>query len=301
MRPEPATNGDAATRFEPHRAALTRHAYRMLGERAEAEDVVQDAYVRWHAAIATSSVGDDLAFLRTTVTRLCIDRARSARARRETYVGPWLPEPLVAPEHGDPEAIVTLADDVSFALLLALERLSPLERAAFLLHDVLDVPFAEIATMLERSEDAVKKLASRARTHVREPRTRAAAPAAQTVRLRAQFLAAIARDDLAALQRLLADDVVFVADSGGKVPAAMVPVEGSDCVGRLMLGIARKAAPGVRAMPAFVNASPGLVIFDAGHVIQTIAFDVREGRIVAIYVTRNPEKLQAIDITSARS
>jgi RNA polymerase sigma-70 factor, ECF subfamily len=289
---------DAASRFESHRSLLVRHAYRMLGEHAEAEDVVQDAFVRWHAALATSTVDDDRAFLRTTVTRLCIDRARSARARREVYVGPWLPEPLVAPETGDPEAIVTLADDVSFALLLALERLSALERAAFLLHDVMDVPFSEIAITLNRSEDAVKKLASRARAHIRKPRAPAAASASENARLRAQFLAAIQRDDLALLQHLLAEDVVFISDSGGKVPAAMVPVTGRDHVGRLLLGLSRKAPPGMQVVPALVNAAPGLIISDADRVIQTVALEIADGRIAAIYVTRNPDKLRTVPFAS---
>jgi RNA polymerase sigma-70 factor, ECF subfamily len=165
-------NAEGASHFERYRSALVRHAYRMLGDRMESEDVVQDAYVRWNAALTTTRIDDDRAFLRTTVTRLCLDRLRSARAQREVYVGPWLPEPIVAWEGDDPEAIVTFADDVSFALLLALERLSALERAAFLLHDVMDVPFAEVATTLDRSEEAVKQLASRARKHVREPQVR---------------------------------------------------------------------------------------------------------------------------------
>jgi RNA polymerase sigma-70 factor (ECF subfamily) len=296
VRSQPDADSGVAARFEALRPPLVRHAYRMLGERSEAEDVVQDAYVRWHSALATSPVGNDHAFLRTTVTRLCIDRARSARARREVYVGPWLPEPLVAAETSDPEAIVTLADDISFALLLALERLSPLERAAFLLHDVMDVPFSEIAVTLGRSEDAVKKLASRARAHVRTPRTRPVAPVSDTLRLRAQFLAAIARDDLAALQQLLAEDVVFISDSGGKVPAAMVPVRGQDHVGRLLIGLSRKGPPGARVTPAFINASPGLIISDSDHIIQTVALEVSDGHIAAIYVTRNPDKLRAISL-----
>ncbi len=285
---------NAAAAFEEYRAALARHAYRMLGDRAESEDVVQDAFVRWSAARARTAVADDRAFLRTTVTRLCLDRLRAARARREVYVGPWLPEPIVAPPGEDPEAIVTLADDVSFALLLALERLSPLERAAFLLHDVMDVPFAEVATTLGRSEDAVKQLASRARAHVRQPRERAPAAAGDALRLRDRFASAIASGDLATLTLLLTDDVAFVSDSGGKVPAAMVPVTGPDRVGRLLLGLARKASPAVQVRRALVNGTPGFVFLEAGHVIQTLALEVGGGRIAALYVTRNPDKLRAV-------
>ncbi len=284
----------AAAFFEDYRATLVRHAYRMLGDRTEAEDAVQDAYVRWSAARDSATVADDRAYLRTTVTRLCIDRLRSARARREVYVGPWLPEPIVQAAAPDPEAIVTLADDVSFALLLALERLSALERAAFLLHDVMAVPFAEVASTLGRSEDAVKALASRARARIRRPRKRDALPARETLRLRDRFASAIALGDLTALTELLAGDVTFVSDSGGKVPAAMVPVTGPDRVGRLLLGLARKAPATIRVRPAFVNGLPGFVLSEADRTIQTIALECDGGRIGGIYVTRNPDKLRAI-------
>ncbi|HYL27180.1 MAG TPA: sigma-70 family RNA polymerase sigma factor, partial [Candidatus Nitrosotalea sp.] len=157
-----------AERFEELRPLLVRHAYRMLGEYGEAEDVAQDAYLRWSAAFDAGNVNDDRALARTIVTRLCLDRLRSARARREVYVGPWLPEPVISESTNDPETAATLADDISFALLLALERLAPLERAAFLLHDVLDVPFTEVAKTLGRAEPAVRKLATRAREHVRD-------------------------------------------------------------------------------------------------------------------------------------
>ncbi len=286
-----------AVPFEDYRAALVRHAYRMLGDRAESEDVVQDAYVRWSAARARTAVADDRAFLRTTVTRLCLDRLRSARARREVYVGPWLPEPIVAPAGEDPAAIATLADDVSFALLLALERLSALERAAFLLHDVMEVPFAEVAATLGRSEDAVKQLASRARAHVRLPRSRPPATATNdALRLRDRFAAAIASGDLATLTSLLSEDVVFLSDSGGKVPAAMVPVTGPDRVGRLLLGLARKASATLRVRPALVNGTAGFVFLEAGRVIQTLALEIAGERIAALYVTRNPDKLVAVPL-----
>lgn len=150
-------------RFEALRGPLVRHAYRMLGSYGDAEDVVQDAYLRWRTALDTTGVGDDAALLRTIVTRLCLDRLRSARARREVYVGPWLPEPVVSDGREDPETAAMLADDISFALLLALERLAPLERAAFLLHDVLDVSFGEVAQTLGRSES--RRYASSRRAH----------------------------------------------------------------------------------------------------------------------------------------
>lgn len=292
----------AALRFEPYRATLVRHAYRMLGDIAEAEDAVQDAYLRWDATVRARAIADDRAFLRATVTRLCLDRLRSARLRREAYVGPWLPEPLVARTDDDPEALAMLADDVSFALLLALERLSALERAAFLLHDVMDVSFAEIAETLGRSEDAVKQLASRARTHVREPGSRRGIGATAALRVRDAFADAIRRDDLAALQHLLADDVVFVSDSGGKVPAAMVPVRGPDHVSRLLTALARKAPPTMRFEPALVNGAPGFIISDGETVVQTLALEVAANdRIAVIYVTRNPDKLRAVPIARKKT
>ncbi len=289
-----SAGAEAALRFETYRAALARHAYRMLGERAESEDVVQEAYVRWATAARAADIRDDAAFLRTTVTRLCIDRLRAARTRRETYVGPWLPEPIVGCDGDDPAAVAALADDVSFALLLVLERLSPLERAAFLLHDVMAVPFVEVAQTLGRSEEAVKQLASRARRHVRRPRERVTESTAAQRRLRDRFAAAIVGGDLAGLQSLLTDDVVFVSDHGGKVPSATVPVTGADHVGRLLLGLARKAPGDMRISAASINGAPGFVFEQAGAVVQTLALDVEEDAIVAIYVVRNPDKLSSL-------
>jgi len=288
-------NDTLAARFETYRRELLRHAYRMLGEFAEAEDVAHDAFLRWSAAAASAQVADDRAYLRTIVTRLCLDRLRSARARREVYVGPWLPEPLPDDAADDPAALAALADDVSFALLLALERLSPLERAAFLLHDALDVSFAEVARMLERSEVAVRRLASRAREHVRDARRPATMPHAEALRLRDAFLDALQRDDLSALQELLAEDVVFTSDGGGKAPAATVPVVGRDHVGRMLIGLRRKGQADVSSVELVtLNGLPGLIVLGHAGVLQTLAFDIVDGRIKALYAMRNPEKLGAV-------
>lgn len=288
--------GDRAERFEEFRPELVRHAYRMLGGYGDAEDVAQDAYLRWSAACDTSAVRDERALARTIVTRLCLDRLRSARARREVYVGSWLPEPVVSAPGDDPQAAATLADDISFALLLALERLAPLERAAFLLHDALDVPFAEVAQMLGRSEPAVRKLADRAREHVRDDGRRSRTSRGDQLRVRDAFLAAIQNDDQAALERLLTGDVVFTSDGGGKVSAATVPVVGNERVGKLLFGLKQKQGwrDIVRIELVTLNGMPGFVAFNASGIQDAAALDIVDGRVAAIYAVRNPEKLRAV-------
>jgi RNA polymerase sigma-70 factor, ECF subfamily len=283
-----------AERFEELRPVLVRHAYRMLGEYGEAEDVAQETYLRWSAALDRGPVHDERALARTIVTRLCLDRLRSARAKREVYVGPWLPEPVVADDN-TPEAAATLSDDISFALLLALERLAPLERAAFLLHDVLDVPFAEIAQTLGRAEPAVRKLATRAREHVRDAGRHSRNDPKQLMRIRDEFLAAIQNDDPAALQRLLTDDVVFTSDGGGKVPAATVPVAGRDRVTKLLFGLKKTGWRSIVRMELVtLNGLPGIVTFNASGVQEVAALEIKDGRIAAMYVVRNPEKLRGV-------
>jgi RNA polymerase sigma-70 factor, ECF subfamily len=287
-----------AERFEELRPVLVRHAYRMLGEYGEAEDVAQDAYLRWSDALDRTNVEDERALARTIVTRLCLDRLRSARARREVYVGPWLPEPVVSHSHDDPEAAATLADDISFALLLALERLAPLERAAFLLHDVLEVPFTEVAQTLGRAEPAVRKLATRAREHVRDAGRHSRTDHKEMLRIRDAFLAALQNDDPEALQRLLTDDVLFIGDGGGKVPAATVPVVGSERVTKLLFGLKEK--PGwrdiVRIDLITLNGSPGIVTFNRNGVQEVAALEIADGKVAAMYVVRNPEKLRGVTL-----
>lgn len=295
---------DPGERFESLRPALVRHAYRMLGEYGEAEDVAQDAYLRWSAALDTSRVDDDRALARTIVTRLCLDRLRSARARREVYVGPWLPEPVLSESADDPEAAAALADDISFALLLALERLAPLERAAFLLHDVLDVPFSEVAQTLGRGEPAVRKLATRAREHVRDAGRHSRTEPNELLRVRDAFLAAIRNDDPAMLEHLLTDDVVFTSDGGGKVAAATVPVVGRDRVTRLLFGLKEKGWRNIVRMDlVMLNGMPGIVTFNASGIQEVAALEIVNGRIAAMYVVRNPDKLRlvAASLTSRSS
>jgi RNA polymerase sigma-70 factor (ECF subfamily) len=287
-----------ADQFEALRPLLTRHAYRMLGSWSDAEDIVQDAYVRWHGdGNERADVREPRAFLRTTVTHLALDRLRSARAQREVYVGPWLPEPVLDANATSPEAEVELADDISFALLLALERLSPLERAAFLLHDVLEVPFGEIAESLQRSEDAVRQLASRARDHVRESKRRRIA-SGDARRILDQLQQAIRNDDVAAVMNLLTTDAVLLSDGGGKRRAAINPLIGADRIARFLIGVSHKPeAQRIKtSMPARINGLPGVVLgYEDGSIDQTFAVEIDGGRICAIYLVRNPDKLHAVE------
>ncbi|MEQ1440449.1 sigma-70 family RNA polymerase sigma factor [Fontimonas sp. SYSU GA230001] len=291
------TQPDPAASFEPHRRPLLGLAYRMLGSLAEAEDVVQDAYLRWHAT-DRAAVEQPRAFLSRTVTRLCLDQIKSARAQRETYVGPWLPEPLL-----DHAALVAdgdsdYADDLSIALLMTLERLSPLERAAFLMHDVFDLDYPEIARTLQRSEDACRQLAARGRAQVRRDRPRFRPSAEESTRLTQAFVAALGSGDIEGLKQVLAADAVFYADGGGKVPSARKPVLGAERIARFLAGLVRKPAIvrrlihgplGLKIAP--VNGMPGALLYMSGRLVQTYALDIRDGRIHALYVTRNPDKL----------
>ncbi len=280
--------------FESHRRALTGLAYRMLGSRAEAEDVVQDAYLRWHQA-DHPAIEEPRRHLGTVVTRLCLDRMKSARARREVYVGQWLPEPVVD-EALDADAAGDLAHDLSVALMLLLERLSPLERASFLLHDVFGLDFAEVARALDRGEAACRQLAARARAHIEEGRPRFAASREEGARLAAAFVAAAHSGDAATLTKLLAQDAVLYSDGGGKRAAALNPIYGADKIMRFLVGIARKnpALPGAQWRAATVNGLAGFVLREEDGAIDTMAFEHRDGHIVAIYVVRNPEKLRHV-------
>jgi RNA polymerase sigma-70 factor (ECF subfamily) len=281
----------AANPVQAHRARLLGLAYRMLGSREDAEDVLQDAWIRYASA---TDVRNAEAFLVTAVTRLCLDRLKSARARREIYVGPWLPEPVLDTESLSPHAATELADDLSFALLLTLERLSPAERAAFLLHDVFDVPFAEVATAIDRSEDACRQLATRARRTVRGARPGKPAAEGQHERLLASFMAAVADGDTAALTNLLAADTVALSDGGGVKAAALNPIRGADRVARFFVGLARKQQGSLALVPARINGGLGLLVYVDGNLDQTLTIEVADDRILAIYLVRNPEKLRRL-------
>jgi RNA polymerase sigma-70 factor, ECF subfamily len=289
-----AAASDAAGAFEAHRRHLLGLAYRMLGSLAEAEDAVQEAYLRWHAA-DRAKVENPRAFLSTTVARLCLDQLKSARVQRESYVGPWLPEPVLDAAALDAETASDFAHDLSMALMLTLERLSPLERAAFLLHDVFDVEFAEIAQSLGRSEAACRQLAARARAHVQQARPRFAPSSEEGARLAQAFRAAAQSGDTAAMMQLLAEDAVLYTDGGGKRIAALNPIHGHDKIARFFAGVMKKAQGGIwRARNARINGLAGFVSIDPVGGLHTAAFAMDGGRITAIYVVANPDKLRRV-------
>jgi RNA polymerase sigma-70 factor (ECF subfamily) len=280
---------DAANAFDPLRPKLTRVAYRMLGSVADAEDVVQEAFIRWHGA-DRSEIKTPEAWLRRTVTRLCLDVLKSARHRRETYIGPWLPEPVVEPGDGE-------ADDVTLPLLLALERLSPLERAAFILHDVFGLGFDEVAETIDRDVAATRQLAHRARANVRQARPRFDVPRQHGLEIAEAFFTASRTGDLDGLRAMLAEDVYFHADGGGKRPAALRVVEGLEQVMLLHQGLARVLAKGGSSLvrTGYINGLPGFISLEADGLLQTTALDVQDGRIAAIYIVRNPDKLTRLE------
>jgi len=274
----------------PHRGRLLGLAYRMLGSRSDAEDVVQDAYLRFAGA---QDVHNAEAFLVTVVTRLCLDRLKSARAQREVYVGPWLPEPVFDAEGLSADAATELADDLSFALLLALDRLSPLERAAFLLHDVFDTPFPEIAAMLDRTEASCRQLASRARRAVRDNRPAPAATPDSHARLLQAFSDAVASGNVRQLAELLREDAVALTDGGGRKFAARNPIIGADKVARFFIGLAGKiAGQDVRIQPAVINGAVGALLYLDGELDLTLSMAIDGEKIAAIYIVRNPDKLR---------
>lgn len=282
----PVENTDAAESFDPLRPKLMRVAYRMLGSVADAEDMVQEAFIRWMKT-DRGEVREPEAFLRRTVTRLCLDQLKSARHKRETYVGPWLPDPVVDEEE---------AEDVTLPLMLALERLSPLERAVFLLHDVFGLDFEEVAKTIQRDPAACRKLASRARDHVREARPRYQVEKKHGLELAEAFFAASRSGDMKALGTILAADVSVHSDGGGKRLAARIPIIGFNAVINFHASLAallQKDDRGSRLVrTGFINGLPGFVTEESDGELQTTALDIEDGKITAIYVMRNPDKLK---------
>lgn len=281
--------GDTAAAFEALRPRLMGIAYRMLDTRADAEDAVHEAWLRLQDA---GPVRSPEGFLVTTVTRLCIDELRSARRRRTDYVGPWLPEPLVTGT--GTEADLERSEALSMALLRVLDRLTPLERAVFLLREVFGYDYDAVADITGRRRDHCRQLAAAARKKVRSGRPGAEASAAEHGRLVRAFLEASRSGDPEALERLLRDDVVLVSDSGGKATAARRPVTGPDAVARFMVGVVRKAPPGAEVRFVDLNGRPGAVVDVDGRPVVSVSLDVADGRIAAVLMVRNPDKLAGL-------
>ncbi len=281
---------EAEPEFSELRPHLIRLAYRMLGSVADAEDVVQDAYLRW-LATDRRTVRQPAALLRTIVTRLCLNELKSARRRRETYIGPWLPDPIVTNEEHDG------VEDITLPLMIALERLSPLERAAFLLHDVFGLGFDEVAVALEREMAACRKLASRAREHIQSARPRFPVTKEHGMKMAAAFFAASRNGDMAELRSLLADEVTAYSDGGGKVSASSTPLEGVVEVMERLLELARKfeCSPSHLLRYALIDGLSGFITIEDGGTMQTTALQIEKGKITTIYVTRNPEKLRHLE------
>lgn len=281
------------------RPRLLRHAYRFLGSASEAEDAVQEAWLRYAEA---ARVEEGAAFLTRIVGNLCLDRLRSAQHLRERYVGPWLPEPLVE-RVGATETPNDAALDISYAVMCALERLSPLERAALFLHDLFDMSFDEVSLAIDRSPATCRKLASRARQALKSEKPRYPASEADLARFEAGFVSAIRTGDISALMAVLSADVELIPDGGGKVSAANRIVAGARAVARLLVGLA--GLPGsadLRVEKAMVNGGQGLVIWRDGSIEQVMGFDVDDdGLIDAIYEVRNPEKLEHLQPEHTRN
>lgn len=287
MKASESDNGQTpAQLFNALRPTLQRAAYHMLGSIADAEDIVQDTWMKWHD-VDHRTIRDPAAFLHKIVTRLCLNELKCARRARETYIGPWLPEPFVEPD------VPSGPDILALPLMVALQRLSPPERAAFLLHDMFGLDFAEIALVIDRSPAACRKLASRARAHITDGRTRFAVDREAGRRMATAFYTASRNGDITALRELLAEDVILYTDGGGRVAAPRKPVAGRADTLRFFEALARYFLrhPSRLLRHATINGLPGFLTVEAGSLLQTTALRMEEGRIESIYVVRNPDKL----------
>lgn len=283
-----SSENQAAT-FESLRGRLFGLAYRMLGSRAEAEDIIQETYVRWHQQ-ADRNIESPEAWLVTTTSRLAIDRLRRLKTEREAYVGPWLPVPIVS--EAPPDKHLELSDDLSMAFLTLLERLAPEERAAFLLHDVFDVGYSEIASVLDRTETAARQVVHRARTRVQGDRKRFEASEAAKKQLLEKFLAAMEARDEQAIIALFAPDASWTADGGGKTAASPRPIVGAERIATLVINLRQKFwADNRRVEMATVNGEPALCVRDGDHLVATMSIATDGERILDVYAVVNPEKL----------
>jgi RNA polymerase sigma-70 factor, ECF subfamily len=288
---------ETAEIYQPLRPLLFSIAYRMLGTVSDAEDIVQEAFLRYHRAAAAGPGGIDSpkAFLSAVTTRLCIDHLRSARVRREAYAGEWLPEPLLTDTAApDPAGAAEQADSLSMAFLLLLERLTPVERAVFLLHDVFGYDYDEISGIVGKSKDNCRQLALRARRHVGQGRPRFEASRSKREKLASQFFRAVADGDMDGLVSMLAEDVVVYGDSGGTSPSWPRPITGRDHVRRLLLSLGGQIRRvGITISQTEINGQPGAMFLDPdGNLVNVFALDIAEGRVRTVRSVINPEKLR---------
>jgi RNA polymerase sigma-70 factor (ECF subfamily) len=288
--PADAGKGDLAA-FNQHRGLLFSIAYRMLGSRADAEDMLQETFLRWQQASA-AEIRDPRAFLVTVITRLCINQLQSARVKREQYFGQWLPEPLMTKPAAESPAISGIDGSLSMAFLMLLERLTPMERAVFLLREVFDYDYAEVSEMLGQSEPNCRQILRRAKQHVTEDRPRFDVSPQEQQRMLQQFLEATSHGDMQGLLALLSKDVVLYTDGGGKATAVPNPIYGADHVARFFMEAPAKFMPKdiVRRF-AEINGQPGIVVYHQGHAFGVFTIDVAEGQIRNIYIVINPDKL----------
>ena len=291
IRYEPS-QGTRTRTFDRHRPLIFSIAYRMLGSVMEAEDIVQEAYLRWQGT--EEEIRSPKAYLSTVVTRLSIDRLRSAQARRERYVGPWLPEPLATEEDCEVAEATVAEETLSIAFLVLLESLNPVERAVFLLREVFDYDYAEISRIVGKTEANCRQIAHRSRQAVTARRPRFESSRGQQETMTRLFVEACADGDMSGLLSLLSEDVIFYSDGGGKVVTARNPVYGSDRVARLMLGLARKRLPGSEIRLTRINGQPGIVGYSGDRPDSVFSLEVSGGRISAVRHVRNPDKLHAI-------
>ncbi|MEP6851119.1 MAG: RNA polymerase sigma-70 factor [bacterium] len=295
--PGPGSRRDPDEEFEHHRRLLVGVAYRILGSVSDAEDVVQETWLRW-STVDAAGVRDPRAFLVTATSRLALNALRAQRNRREKYAGPWLPEPIRTSDddvsaNGDPAEPVLLAESVSMAFLVVMESLTPLERVVFVLHDLFGFEHAEIARAVERSEPAVRQLTSRARQHVQERRPRSVPDPAEHARVTTAFMHAAVNGDVQALLDVLAPDVVVITDGGGATKAALRPIHGADKAARFLAAISHDAV-GATWTPAALNGRPGVLVYFGDQLIGAVDLDTGDGQVNTVRVQLNPAKLGGV-------
>lgn len=289
---------DATRVFEEYRTLLFSIAYRMLGSVMEAEDMVQEVYLRWQE-VDHATVESPKAYLTTVLTRLCIDHLRSAQVRRETYVGPWLPEPLVGDAQSDPQGQTVRAEAISMAFLVLMEELSPEQRAAFLLREVFDYDYATIATVLRKSEANARQLVSRARRRLRVDKEISTVSLQEQMEIADAFWGALRQGDVQGVLNLLAEDVIWWSDGGGKAPAARRPIKGAQTVAKFLFNLMKMAPEDLVIRRTVINGRPGLILYTNDKVFNTITVEVVNGRIASFWAVLNPEKLTSLPALEA--